>query len=109
MGQCSTMSSAHSRSTAIVGIMVTQLYPSPNGSSVSGIGVHRIPKRPGMTRGIAAVGSILLVYKSDEVKAKSKSGCVEPGTMRPNVYKKSRLESPSRGITTRVDGNGVSA
>ena len=43
---------------------------------------------------------LLLLPRKDEGKTNAKSG---------KLHKKSRLESLGRGITTRVDGNGVSA
>ena len=72
-----------------------------NGALENGEGLHTTPKRPGMTSGNATVGSILtMVHRRDEGKANAKSG---------KLHNESRLESPSRGITTRVDGNDVSA
>ena len=53
-----------------------------------------------MTSGTAGLRSILtIIHKRDEGKRNADSG---------KLHNKNRLETLGRGITTRVDGNGVS-
>ena len=81
----------------------TRLPTSSTASTATG-GVRGLLVRIGL--GLRFVKASNAARVTEEQRA---SGGVEPSTMRPNLHKKNRLESPSRGITTRVDGNGVSA